>query len=221
MVSPPDGLLLTHRRRKILRLYVTGWFVSFPQFCTLPNLNHLHMNETHYQGKYRIDSARLADYDYGSNGIYFVTIYTRDRHCYFGDIADDTDGFALQPTPIGQRAIDCWLAIPDHFPFVRLDEFQVMPNHIHGLLCIDKPDYHDWQPNAFGPQRQNLASILRGYKIGVKTYAVQHQIDFGWQPRYHDRVVRNADELDRIRRYIIQNPANWESDQDNLAGLYM
>ncbi|KAB7726102.1 hypothetical protein F5984_24790 [Rudanella paleaurantiibacter] len=179
------------------------------------------MNETHFRGQYRIDPARLAEYDYGSNGMYFVTICTRDRQPYFGSIVEKGDGYALQPTPIGQRAIDCWLAIPDHFPFVLLDEFQVMPNHVHGLLCIKKPDYDGWQPNAFGPQRQNLASIIRGYKVGVTTFAVQQQIEFGWQTRYHDRVVRNADELLRIQKYIRENPAHWATDQDNVAGLYM
>jgi putative transposase len=199
-------------RRKILRLYTF--------FCMLAAKPSL-VQETHYQGKYRIDSARLADYDYGSNGIYFVTICTRNRHCYFGDIAENADGFGLQPTPMGQQAIDCWLAIPAHFPFVVLDEFQVMPNHLHGILCIDKPNYNDWQPNVFGPQSQNLASILRGYKAGVTTFSTKEHIEFGWQARYHDRVVRNENELNRIRKYIRENPDNWATDQDNAAGLYM
>ena len=179
------------------------------------------MDDILFRNKYRIDSARLAGYDYGANGTYFVTVCTRNRDCFFGDIMESPEGFFLNPTPIGQQAIDCWLSIPNHFPFVNLDEFQVMPNHVHGLLCIDKPAYEDWQPNTFGPQRRNLASILRGYKVGVTTYATKQQIDFGWQARYHDRIVRNADELARIRHYIVQNPANWAKDKDNLAGLYM
>lgn len=96
-----------------------------------------------------------------------------------------------------------------------------MPNHMHGLLCIDNPEKRDWQPNTFGPQRRNLAAIIRGYKIGVTKFASQAGIDFGWQPRYHDRIVRNADELARIRHYIVQNPANWQRDQVNDIGLYM
>ncbi len=179
------------------------------------------MNETHYRSKYRIDSARMVNYDYGSNGIYFVTICTRNREGFFGEVDEGSDGFFLKPTPIGQQAIDCWLAIPGHFPFVMLDEFQVMPNHVHGLLCIDKLDHDDWQPNAFGPQSKNLASILRGYKIGVTKYATSENIDFGWQPRFHDRIIRNANELDRIRHYIVQNPANWERDNNNKDSLFM
>ena len=122
---------------------------------------------------------------------------------------------------MGQHAIDCWLAIPEHYPFVYLDEFQVMPNHMHGLLCIDNPEKRDWLPNTFGPQRRNLAALVRGYKIGVTKFANQAGIDFGWQPRYHDRIVCNADELARIRHYIVQNPANWQRDQINEIGLYL
>ena len=178
-------------------------------------------DETHFRGKYRIDSARLTDYDYGSNGVYFVTICTRNKDCFFGDILEGLNGFSLIPTPIGRQAVACWLAIPEHFPFVVLDEFQIMPNHIHGLLCIDKPEYDDWQPNVFGPQSKNLASIVRGYKIGVTKYATSEGIEFGWQPRFHDRIVRNADELTRIQHYIAENPANWNRNQHNPDGLFM
>jgi REP element-mobilizing transposase RayT len=180
------------------------------------------MNETRYKNKYRIDSARLADYDYGSNGIYFVAICTRQKEHFFGDIVETQYLTSLRPTIIGQQAIACWMAIPEHYPFIYRDEFQIMPNHVHGLLSIDKPDQRDWQSSRFGPQSRNLATIIRGYKIGVTKYANQAGINFGWQPRYHDRIVRNADELVCIRHYIVQNPANWERDQVvNESGLFM
>ena len=122
------------------------------------------MTENLYHRKYRIDSARLFDYDYASNGMYFVIICTHNREPYFGeitppvetkDVASPPDRMgladvqkpqhiaALQPNPIGQVAINCWYAIPDHFPFVVLDTFQLMPNHLHGVLWICKPDYDD------------------------------------------------------------------------------
>lgn len=208
------------------------------------------MNEDLYHRKYRIDSARLADYDYGSNGMYFVTICTHNRDLYFGEIvpsiveiapadrqdiaspdrmvladAQEPQNVAAlhRPTPIGQVAIDCWYAIPDHFPFVMLDAFQLMPNHLHGVLWICKPDYddRDWQPNTFGPQRQNLASIIRGYKVGVKKHATMYGIEFTWQPRYYDRVIRNDNELGRIRTYIERNPDKWADDRENTENLYM
>lgn len=177
--------------------------------------------ENLYQRKYRIDSARLAEYDYGSNGMYFVTICTRNKYLYFGDI--DPNAATLCPSDSGQVAIDCWLSIPHHFPFIELDAFQVMPNHVHGILRICKPDTEqmEWQPNQFGPQRQNLAAVIRGFKAGVTKWAILNQIEFGWQPRYYDRVVRNQHELDRIRLYIENNPANWVAERDNHENLYM
>lgn len=174
-----------------------------------------------YQDKYRIESARLAEYDYGSNGMYFVTICTRNKYLYFGDIDPNTT--ALRPSAIGEIAIDYWLSIPNHFPFIELDTFQVMPNHLHGILAICKPETEqiDWQPNQFGPQQKNLAAAIRGFKAGVTKYAKLNQIEFGWQARYYDRVVRNQDELNRIRVYIENNPAKWVIERNNPAHLYM
>lgn len=174
-----------------------------------------------YQGKYRIASARLAEYDYGSNGMYFVTICTRNKDTYFGGI--DPTTATLMPSAIGQVVIDCWLTIPTYFPFVELDAFQVMPNHLHGILwiCKSAAEQTDWQPNQFGPQRQNLAAVIRGFKAGVTKYAKLNQIEFGWQPRYYDRVVRNQNELERIRTYIENNPAKWVYERNNSENLYM
>jgi putative transposase len=176
-----------------------------------------------FQGKYRISSARWQAWDYGSNAAYFVTICTAERSPYFGAVVAGQ----MELTPIGQGAWDCWHDIPAHFPFVVLDEFVVMPNHVHGIIVIDKPgdDPVETQyiapvqtqnfaslPNQFGPQSQNLASIVRGFKIGVTKFARQHDLPFGWQARYHDHVIRNAGEHDRIRRYIVDNPQKWAAD---------
>ncbi|MCI0729104.1 MAG: hypothetical protein L0332_20625, partial [Chloroflexi bacterium] len=180
-----------------------------------------------YKGKYRIPSARWGAWDYGANAPYFITICTKTRSHDFGTIVAGE----MNLTSIGRAAEDCWSAIPDHFPFVVLDEFVVMPNHMHGILVIDKPadtaapavetqDFASLQSppppsgpqNKFGPQSKNLASIVRGYKIGVTKYSQEHDIPFQWQPRYHDHVIRNAEELERIRHYIRTNPQNWTND---------
>lgn len=167
--------------------------------------------------KYRVLSARLANWDYGSSGVYFVTICTAGRTNYFGDIRENLPVYS----EIGEIAFQYWQNIPAHFPFVIVDHFVVMPNHLHGLLFLDRPEYHGWELNRFGPQSQNLASIIRGYKAGVKTYATQHRIEFSWQPRYYDRVVINENEWNRIRQYIADNPLKWEQDRDNPENLYM
>jgi REP element-mobilizing transposase RayT len=132
-------------------------------------------------------------------------------------------------TPLGQAAWDCWNEIPEHFPFVILGEFVAMPNHVHGIVTIDKPaptkanvetqnftSLHSpprfRSMNQFGPQSQNLASVVRGFKIGVTKYAREHHIPFAWQPRYHEHVIRNAAEHEHIRKYIIENPEKWAAD---------
>lgn len=165
-----------------------------------------------FKGKYRVPSARWATWDYGRNAAYFVTICIADRTHDFGQVVNGE----MILTPLGQSAADCWEAIPDHFPFVVLDGFVVMPNHVHGIIIIDKPDGGGGGgggPNRFGPQSKNLASIVRGYKIGVTKYARQHNLPFKWQARYHDHVIRNAGEYERIRKYIHDNPQQWTEDR--------
>lgn len=208
-----------------------------------------------FKNKYRIPSARLQTWDYGSHGLYFVTICTKNRQHYFGEIVVETQNFAspndafenitsqiiippetkniippgldtqnfasLRPIPIGEIAIENWNKIPEHFPFVELDEFIVMPNHVHGILFFNKPDFKEWTPNKFGPQSQNLGSVIRGYKASVTTYATTNQIEFSWQPRFHDHIIHSEEELNRIRKYIIQNPSKWKNDRDNEQGLFM
>jgi len=198
-----------------------------------------------FRNKYRINSARLADWDYSSNGFYFVTICTKNKEPYFGTIQNtnlpgnetqnthpgnetqnthpenETQNIAsLQATDIGMIAFQYWTEIPAHFPFVELDEFIIMPDHLHGILLFNKIGQTTWQANKAGPQSQNLASVIRGFKAAVKAYATKNEIEFQWQPRYYDRVIRNSNELERIRKYITDNPNNWLSEQGNPENLY-
>ncbi|MFT5749930.1 MAG: putative transposase [Ancylomarina sp.] len=174
-----------------------------------------------YKGRYRIESARLKSWDYGWNAAYFVTICTHCREHYFGDIVDGR----MQLSEIGQLANKYWLEIPKHFPFVELDAFVVMPNHLHGILVINKPNderHVETQnfaslplgtQNKFGPQSQNLASIIRGFKIGVTKNARKIKPDFMWQARFYDHIIRNDESLFRIRDYIKSNPLKWAKDK--------
>ena len=97
------------------------------------------MNPDLYNNKYRIESSRLRDWDYGRNASYFVTICTRNREKFFGEILDGE----MHLSEMGHEAEKYWQEIPDLFPFVILDEFIVMPNHMHGIAIIDKPNDYD------------------------------------------------------------------------------
>ena len=185
--------------------------------------------------KYRIPSARLQGWDYGSSGLYFITICTKDRICFFGDIKSNGDTHyreteyrdktqriaSLQITEIGEKAIQFWQDIPAFSPFVELDDFVLMPNHLHGILFLNKPDQNHWKTNKFGPQSQNLASVVRGYKAAVKKYATLNHLDFAWQPRYYDRIIRSEKELQNIRQYIENNPNKWDQNKNNPEGILM
>ena len=87
-----------------------------------------------YQNKYRIPSARAEWWNYGSNGAYFITICTNHRIHYFGKIVNQN----MVLSELGKSAESCWYDIPNHFPFVQLAGFVVMPNHVHGIIIIDK-----------------------------------------------------------------------------------
>ncbi|MES2274532.1 MAG: transposase [Bacteroidota bacterium] len=176
--------------------------------------------EDKYKGKYRVQPARLKGWDYGSDGYYFVTICTKNRIPYFGSIKTDLNGIAsLQKTHIAEIAYDNWLKIPEHHPFVELDEIVIMPDHIHVILFINKPEKTTWEVNKAGSQSKNLASIIRGYKSSIKQYAMVNDVDFAWQPRYYDRVIRDQKEYLHIQAYIYDNPDKWEREGKNFENL--
>ncbi len=192
-----------------------------------------------FKNKYRITSARLQNWDYGSPGLYFITICTKNRECYFGDITTvETQCIAslqpmtsIQTTKIGQIAETEWLKTPEIRPDmnIELGEFVVMPNHFHGIIIIGGNKYNNDcrdamhgvstttiktpTKNKFGPQIKNLGSIVRGFKSSVTTFATKNNIVFGWQERFHDHIIRSHDEYLRISNYIINNPANWGKDK--------
>ena len=183
-----------------------------------------------YLDKYRNESTRIKNYDYGSNGLYYVTINTHRRTEYFGEIVfvrtgdcpspkNDTGTFirtdnrpSLRATEIGNIADEYWQQIPNHYPWVELDEYIIMPNHIHGILRFDKPFDYGWKPNKFGPQSQTLGAVIRAFKSSVKRYANNNKIEFHWHPRFYDHIIRDEQALLNIRNYIHQNPNNWAKE---------
>lgn len=169
-----------------------------------------------FQNKYRQETRRIRNYDYGSDGIYFVTINTLNRVDYLGDIvATDycpskdietvitTDNSpSLRFTDMGNIVNMYWNEIPIHYPYVELDAFSIMPNHLHGVLILHGQLGNGWHPNKFGVQSGNLGAIIRAFKSSVKRYANENEIEFAWQPRYFDRIIRSEKSLLNVRNYI-------------------
>ena len=171
-----------------------------------------------FKNKYRIKSARKQGYNYASEGFYFITICVKDREMVFGNINNGK----MILSSVGRIVEQEWLNTPNIRKNVELDKFIVMPNHLHGIVIIQYsisaplPIRGEYK-NKFGPQSNNLSAIIRGFK-GAATKIIRQRffnINFAWQPRFHDRIIRNNNELNRIRRYIIDNPEKWELDRNN------
>jgi putative transposase len=173
---------------------------------------------TLFQQKYRIESARKNNWDYASRGWYFVTVCTENRVCSLGVIKNGQSVLSS----IGGFANNCWHEIPSHYSNVYIDEFVVMPNHIHGIVVIE--GHHVYSPNTqltkknncirISPQPASLGSIVRSYKSGVARWCHRNGfLDFQWQPRYHDRIISSNASLTAVRDYIQNNPMNWEEDE--------
>lgn len=169
-------------------------------------------------------SLRLSDYDYRQPGAYFVTICTKNRICTLGRVVEGE----VQLAALGEIAKACWQAIPDHFTQVALDAFVVMPNHVHGIIgIIDGRDATCRVPTGksarrvFGkPLAGSLSTIIRSYKSAVtrQINRVNHTPgESVWQSNFYDHIIRNRRSLQHIRRYIVENPAQWRQDSYCLA----
>ena len=215
-----------------------------------------------FQNKYRIPTMRLQNWDYGSDALYFITICTARRECYFGKIVNGE----MVLSDLGKTVDEEWIKTFELRRDMNLQtgEFVVMPNHFHAIISIginrynmgtvdgvdcgdvgiadghhcrdamhrvstanditnndtnimhkiDKTKIVDGIfKNKFGPQSKNLASIIRGFKSAVTTFARINHIEFGWQPRFYEHIIRTNDSYQRISQYIANNPANWPDDQ--------
>ena len=190
-----------------------------------------------FKNKYCNQSARLQNWDYGSSGVYFITICTKNREHYFGEIKNEK----MVLKEIGLIANTEWEKTQEIRPDMNLGlgEFVVMPDHFHGIIMIGENKFNSIHrrihhrirricrrdamhgvsttntttKNKFGPQSKNLGSIIRGFKSSVTTYARINNIDFGWQERFHDHIIRDHNEYLRISNYIINNPKNWKEDK--------
>ena len=170
-----------------------------------------------FRNKYRISSARMQNWDYSRNAAYFVTICTQNRFHYFGDVVNGE----MQLSPIGKLARKYWMEIPQHFPFVKINAFVVMPNHMHGIIVIDNVETPDSGVSTAAPNNPaaqkwkpgTLGVIINQYKRAVTINARKINPEFAWQSRFHDHIIRNNESFNRICDYIISNPEKWEEDR--------
>jgi REP element-mobilizing transposase RayT len=176
-------------------------------------------------------SIRLKGFDYSSSGAYFITLCVKNRTKMFGYI----EGGKMILNAAGIAAQLCWQDIPLHYPFASLDMFVIMPDHIHGIILINKfdtmpgnkfnmlsrPDCNsvanNHSPKTSAPESKRpkgtsktIGSVVRGYKIGVTKWFRQHTlVESVWQRDYYENIIKNYDDLNKIRKYIINNPLKW------------
>ncbi|HET8944733.1 MAG TPA: transposase [Dehalococcoidia bacterium] len=169
-------------------------------------------------------SIRLPAWDYRERGAYFVTICTHERRC------------TLIGAGIRSIVLEAWRGIPDHFRYVSVDEFVIMPNHVHGIICIDVGAMASPRPNRVGrgspsPLRQrqprgadpgSLGAVIGSFKSHAAYRINGLKGTPGapvWQRNYYERVIRSDRELERAREYIMDNPRKWAVDKHNPANL--
>lgn len=177
--------------------------------------------------KHHRRSIRLPGYDYAQTGLYFVTICTKNRECLFGEIV----GGSMRLNEYGQIVAQCWQWLSHRYPYVGLDEWVVMPNHLHGIVVIDT---HDGGGSRTAPtgttipmgitptngiKRKSLGCLIGAFKtVSTKHINVIRNTPGApvWQRNYYERIVRNEKALINIRRYIAENPLRWAFDAENL-----
>ena len=170
-------------------------------------------------------TTRLKYYDYSQAGWYFITICTKNKIPSLGRIDKDTTALS----DVGSAAQRMWAEIPDHYTNVGIDEFVIMPNHVHGIVVIapvgtrlvvsgpskKTPEEESLCSTFSRPIGGSLSVIIQQYKAGVKLWGNEHGLThFQWQPRFYEHVIRNENDLDEIRNYIVNNPMKWVDDED-------
>ena len=181
-------------------------------------------------------SIRLPRYDYSQRGAYFVTVCTQKRFCLFGDVVDGK--MALNDA--GRMVKKWYFGLEDKFPDILCDEYVIMPNHFHAIIitvgadlrvCLDErgePDvmgeHHKMgEPHNMGEHKGSpLHRVVQWFKTMTTNEYIRGVKQNGWQPfpgklwqrNYYEHIIRNENELNRIREYIINNPLKWATDEN-------
>ncbi len=175
-------------------------------------------------------SIRLKDYDYSQAGAYFVTICSWNRECLFGDVENCRDNSRIVLSEYGRVAEEYIGRIEERFDNVHIDEFVVMPNHMHGIIFIDQSvgvmpvgAIHELPLQQRKQRRQMvLPKIIGWFKMNASKSINQIRNTEGrpvWQKNYYEHVIRNEKDLRSIQEYIINNPLQWELDENNPVNI--
>jgi REP element-mobilizing transposase RayT len=177
-----------------------------------------------FRDEYRVESDRLQDWDYSDSAWYHVTICTKNKEPFFGEIVEEE----MRLSPLGMIVEEEWKRTEHLRPNVSLDEFTIMPNHFHAILQIAS-DHHMKTESVETPRWGVSATELRQWKPGTlgaiinqfkgictkRIRSIDHP-EFAWQRGYYDHIIRDDGDLRRIRRHIRLNPVKWSLDPYHL-----
>lgn len=184
-----------------------------------------------YKNKYRIKSIRLSEFNYSDQGLYFITICTNNHINCLGDIKNSD--ICLSKT--GEIVKKFWFEMANNCNNIKLDEFIIMPNHLHGIIEIidggveaihelppmirdTDETIHELSLQCKKRRKMLIPKIIGKFKMQSArsiNQLLNNQGQF-WQSNYYEHIIRNEKELNQIRKYIIENPMKWEFDRNNL-----
>jgi putative transposase len=170
-------------------------------------------------------SIRLRDHDYAA-GVYFVTVCAAQNMCLFGEVINGR----VSLNDVGRAVVEEWIWTGFVREYVALDAFVVMPNHLHGIVLLLSDESNDRRPHGSvgtmhrartfgGSEARTLAGVIGAFKAAVTRYVNRMYRTPGeplWHRNYYEHIVRDEDDLERIREYIRNNPRNWQKDEHNL-----
>lgn len=179
--------------------------------------------------KHKDGSFRLKNWDYSNIGLYFLTICTKKKEHFFGNIENDI----MVLNEVGLIVESNWRNIETQYSNIEIADFVIMPNHLHGILIIDGLKHLKTNDFAIDEKtggitgnknpmlHQNISTAVRWFK-GKTTFDCRKiKTKFGWQPRFYDHIIRNQTSFLKIQDYIQNNPKMWYRDRNNEAGLKM
>ena len=175
--------------------------------------------EGKYKNKYRVNTIRLPDWNYGWAGVYYITICTQNHAHSFGEIVDGK----MNLSNIGVIADILWHEIKHHEENIILDAFVVMPNHLHGIIRLTNNDESEQEHRSniqdraiflskISPKKGSIGRIIGSYKSAVTKHAHRLGYEFAWQPSFYDHIIRENKSLHFIIDYINNNPERWIDD---------
>lgn len=185
------------------------------------------MSEEYFKNKFRTSTTRLGYWDYSWAARYYITICTKDRRCCLSEIKDSQ----VYLSEMGTVVSDDLLKIPELRSYVILDDYIIMPNHIHVIfiLIADNDFGHSDGRDAvnrvstvrkFGPlQPKSLSAIINTFKGGVTRHCHEKGLNCQWQSNYYEHIIRDEDDYARIKEYIFCNPGKWTEDRNNSNNI--